>query len=163
MDRGDLYNLTAFAMCAHNGTHLDAPRHFLADGETVGQTDLNKTVGPARVLDWTGPIGAKDAEILLDRLAGERKLLLRGDALGTEEAARVFAAAKLDLIGVESQSVGPEDAPMAVHKLLLGAGTLLLEGLRLRAVPEGPYLLCAQPLNLTPAEGAPCRAILLEL
>ena len=163
MDRGDLYNLTAFSMCAHNGTHLDAPRHFLADGETVGQTDLHKNVGPARVLDWTGPIGAKDAEALLGRLAGERKLLLRGDALVTEEAARVFAAAKLDLIGVESQSVGPEHAPMAVHKLLLGAGTLLLEGLRLRAVPEGSYLLCAQPLNLTPAEGAPCRAILPEL
>lgn len=161
-DRGDLYNLTAFSMCAHNGTHLDAPRHFLPEGETVGQLDLSKTVGPAAVLDWTGPIGAKDAEALLGRLAGLRKLLLRGDSLVTEAAAEVFAAAKLDLIGVESQSVGPEDAPMAVHKLLLGAGTLLLEGLRLQAVPPGNYLLCAQPLNLTSADGAPCRAILIE-
>jgi len=161
-DRGDLYNLTAFSMCAHNGTHLDAPRHFLPEGETVGQLDLSKTVGPAVVLDWTGPIGAKDAEALLGRLAGQRKLLLRGDSLVTEAAAEVFAAAGLDLIGVESQSVGPEDAPMAVHKLLLGAGTLLLEGLRLQAVPPGNYLLCAQPLNLTPADGAPCRAILIE-
>ena len=161
-DRGDLYNLTAFSMCAHNGTHLDAPRHFLPEGETVGQLDLSKTVGPAAVLDWTGPIGAKDAEALLGRLAGPRKLLLRGDSLVTEAAAEVFAAAGLDLIGVESQSVGPEDAPMAVHKLLLGAGTLLLEGLRLQSVPPGNYLLCAQPLNLTPADGAPCRAILIE-
>ena len=161
-DRGDLYNLTAFSMCAHNGTHLDAPRHFLPEGETVGQLDLSKTVGPAAVLDWTGPIGAKDAEALLGRLAGQRKLLLRGDSLVTEAAAAVFADAGLDLIGVESQSVGPEDAPMAVHKLLLGAGTLLLEGLRLQAVPPGNYLLCAQPLNLTPADGAPCRAILME-
>ena len=161
-DRGDLYNLTAFSMCAHNGTHLDAPRHFLPEGETVGQLDLSKTVGPAAVLDWTGPIGAKDAEALLGRLAGQRKLLLRGDSLVTEAAAEVFAAAGLDLIGVESQSVGPEDAPMAVHKLLLGAGILLLEGLRLQAVPPGNYLLCAQPLNLTPADGAPCRAILME-
>ena len=161
-DRGDLYNLTAFSMCAHNGTHLDAPRHFLPEGETVGQLDLSKTVGPAAVLDWTGPIGAKDAEALLGRLAGQRKLLLRGDSLVTEAAAAVFADAKLDLMGVESQSVGPEDAPMAVHKLLLGAGILLLEGLRLQAVPPGNYLLCAQPLNLTPADGAPCRAILIE-
>ena len=161
-DRGDLYNLTAFSMCAHNGTHLDAPWHFLPEGETVGQLDLSKTVGPAAVLDWTGPIGAKDAEALLGRLAGPRKLLLRGDSLVTEAAAEVFAAAGLDLIGVESQTVGPEDAPMAVHKLLLGAGTLLLEGLRLQSVPPGNYLLCAQPLNLTPADGAPCRAILIE-
>jgi arylformamidase len=162
-DRGDLYNLTAFSMCAHNGTHLDAPRHFLPEGQTVGELDLSKTVGPACVLDWTGPIGAEEAESLLGRLDGVRKLLLRGDSLVTTEAAAVFAAAKLDLIGVESQSVGPEDAPMAVHKLLLGAGILLLEGLRLQAVPPGTYLLCAQPLNLTPADGAPCRAILLEL
>ena len=162
-DRGDLYNLTAFSMCAHNGTHLDAPRHFLPEGQTVGQIDLAKTVGQALVAHCSGPIGEGEARALAEKLGNLRKLLLRGDALVTLEAARVFAAAQLDLLGVESQSVGPEDAPMAVHKCLLGAGTLLLEGLRLQAVPEGRYLLCAQPLPLTPADGAPCRAILIEL
>ena len=31
IEAGDLYNLTAFSMCAHNGTHIDAPSHFLED------------------------------------------------------------------------------------------------------------------------------------
>ena len=29
----DLYNLSAFYMCAHNGTHIDAPFHFLHRGK----------------------------------------------------------------------------------------------------------------------------------
>lgn len=31
MEAGDLYNLSQFSMCAHNGTHIDAPTHFLRD------------------------------------------------------------------------------------------------------------------------------------
>ena len=75
----------------------------------------------------------------------------------------MFAEAEIDLLGNESQTVGPEDAPMAVHLVLLGAGVVLLEGIRLKEVPEGQYLLTAAPLNIKGAEGSPCRAILLEV
>ena len=68
----------------------------------------------------------------------------------------------MDLIGNESQTVGPEDAPMEVHKILLGADVVLLEGIRLSDVPEGVYFLNAAPLCLGGADGAPCRAILAE-
>ena len=71
------------------------------------------------------------------------------------------AAAKLLLLGNESQTVGPEDAPREVHLLLLGAGTALLEGVVLDGVPEGRYLLNAAPLNLGGCDGAPCRAWLM--
>ena len=81
----------------------------------------------------------------------------------TAEAAEVFAEAGIDLIGNESQTVGPEDSPMAVHLILLGAEVVLLEGIRLAAVEEGVYLLHAAPLNLGGAEGAPCRATLISL
>ena len=70
--------------------------------------------------------------------------------------------ANILLIGNESQTVGPENAPMEVHLILLGAGVVLLEGIRLAKVPEGVYLLNAAPLNLAGADGAPCRAILIE-
>ena len=89
-------------------------------------------------------------------------LLIKGAAVVSAQAAEVFAAANLLLYGNESQTVGPEDAPMAVHKILLGAGVILLEGIRLAAVPEGVYLLNAAPLNLGGAEGSPCRAILIS-
>ena len=51
---------------------------------------------------------------------------------------------------------------MEVHQVLLGAGVILLEGIRLESVTEGVYLLNAAPLNLGGADGAPCRAILME-
>ncbi|MBQ3065976.1 MAG: cyclase, partial [Clostridia bacterium] len=57
--------------------------------------------------------------------------------------------------------VGPEDAPMAVHKILLSAEVVLLEGIRLSDVPTGQYFLNAAPINLGGADGAPCRAVLV--
>ena len=81
----------------------------------------------------------------------------------TEEAAKVFAEAEILLLGNESQTVGPEDAPMAVHLILLGADVILLEGIRLAAVSEGVYLLNAAPLNLSGADGSPCRAVLIAV
>ena len=168
MEQGDLYNLTAFRMCAHNGTHLDAPFHFFRDGKTVDQIPLESCVGPCFVAECHGSLTEHDAAAILAQAQqaypeAARRLLLKGNVLVTEAAARVFASAGILLLGVESQSVGPEDAPMAVHLILLGAGVVLLEGLRLKAVAEGAYLLSAAPLNLGGCDGAPCRAILLEL
>ena len=40
MQKGEVYNLTAFSMCAHNGTHIDAPFHFIRDGKTVDEICL---------------------------------------------------------------------------------------------------------------------------
>ena len=168
MERGDLYNLTAFYMCAHNGTHVDAPAHFIKDGKTVEQLPLSRLVGSAAVVAFAGDLTADDARALLAKLRrvdpeAAKRILLKGDAVVTEGAAAVLAAHGVQLIGVESQSVGPADAPMAVHLALLSAEVVLLEGLRLSCVPEGVYLLSAAPLSLGGADGAPCRAVLIQL
>ena len=167
MEAGDLYNLTAFSMCAHNGTHVDAPHHFIQEGNTVDQIPLEKTVGLCFVAEWNGILGGEDARRILNRAAlavreSARRILLKGDATVSAEAARMFVGGGVDLIGNESQTVGPEDAPMEVHKILLGADVVLLEGIRLSDVPEGVYFLNAAPLCLGGADGAPCRAILAE-
>ena len=166
MESGDLYNLTAFSMCAHNGTHVDAPYHFIQEGNTVDQIPLEKTVGLCFVAEWNGVLGGEDARRILHRAAlavreSARRILLKGDATVSAEAARIFVGGGVDLIGNESQTVGPEDAPMEVHKILLGADVVLLEGIRLSDVPEGVYFLNAAPLCLGGADGAPCRAILM--
>ena len=166
IDEGELYNLTAFSMCAHNGTHVDAPYHFLNEGATVDKIPLSKTVGEAFVTEYNGVLDEKGAMAILEKAErndpeAAKRILIKGDALVTEAAARVFAEAEIGLLGVESQSVGPEDAPMAVHKILLGREVVLLEGIRLSDVSEGVYLLCAAPLCLAGADGAPCRAILI--
>ena len=162
MEAGDLYNLTAFSMCAHNGTHVDAPFHFLPDGKAVEQLGLEVFVGTCRVIRHEGDVTAADAQRMIAVSGSVPRLLIAGDATVTEDAARVFARSGLCLLGNEGQTVGPENAPMGVHLILLGQGIALLEGIQLTQVPEGEYFLSAAPLKLAGADGAPCRAILID-
>lgn len=181
---GAICNLTALSMCAHNGTHVDAPYHFIDGGKTIDQVDLERFIGWAFVADHEGEVSAEDAKNILEKahaaatvkanstagagISGEmleatKRILIKGKSVVTLEAAEVFAEAGILLLGNESQTVGPEDAPMQVHLKLLGAQVVLLEGVRLEAVPEGVYLLHAAPINLGGADGAPCRATLMEV
>ena len=167
METGALYNLTAISMCAHNGTHVDAPFHFIKDGNTVDAIPLEAVVGTAYVAEHHGIVTGDDAASMLAKAKAlnpeaAKRMLIKGAAVVSEDAAKVFAASGMLLVGNESQTVGPEDAPMAVHHILLGANMILLEGIRLAAVPEGVYLLNAAPLNLAGADGAPCRALLID-
>ena len=160
-EAGDVYNLTAFSMCAHNGTHIDAPFHFLPDGKTVEQLPLETFVGDCFVARCQGDLTASDAEAVLEKAGDAERLLIAGPATVTAGAARVFASKRLQLLGCEGQTVGPEEAPMEVHLILLRRGIALLEGIVLDGVPEGHYFLSAAPLNLAGADGAPCRAFLI--
>ena len=161
-DAGDLYNLTAFSMCAHNGTHVDAPFHFLKDGKTIEQLDLSIFVGDCYVARHAGDVTAADARSILEKAGDAQRILIAGEATVTEAAAEVFATSRICLLGNEGQTVGPENAPMQVHKILLSRNIALLEGIVLKEVPEGRYFLSAAPLNLAGADGAPCRAYLID-
>jgi len=166
-EKGDLYNLTAFSMCAHNGTHVDAPFHFLKDGKTIDALCLDTFVGMAYVAEHHGIVSGNDAIAILEKARKQnpeaaKRILIKGEAVVSSEAAKVFASERIILLGNESQSVGPEDAPMEVHLILLGADVVLLEGIRLAEVSEGVYFLSAAPLNLSGADGSPCRAVLMS-
>jgi len=163
IQNGDVCNLTAFKMCAHNGTHVDAPFHFYADGKTIDQVDLDRFIGWAYVAEHEGDISADDAKNILKAANGCERILVKGKAVVTKEAAQVFAQAGIKLFGNESQTVGPIDAPKEVHLIMLGAEIVLLEGIRLEKVPAGKYFLNAIPLNLGGADGSPCRATLVEM
>ena len=163
--KGDVCNLTQLSMCAHNGTHADAPLHFLNDGKTIDQLGLVPFVGDCFVVRHDGNVTAADAAGIMEKAksagAAER-ILIAGKAIVTAEAARIFAEAGIKLLGNESQTVGPEDAPKEVHLILLGAEVVLLEGIVLDNVDEGRYFLSAAPLNLGGCDGAPCRAYLIK-
>ncbi|MBQ8343722.1 MAG: cyclase family protein [Clostridia bacterium] len=167
IETGDLYNLTSFSMCAHNGTHIDAPSHFIKNGKSVDKLSLEKMIGYAMVIEHNGNVSEADAKAFIDKLKADfdipvTKLLIKGNATVTYEAAKVFAENKMDLIGNESQTVGPMDSPMQVHLELLNAEVILLEGINLTNISEGMYFLNAAPLNLGDSDGAPCRAILID-
>lgn len=162
---GEICNLSALKMCVHNGTHVDAPFHFLEDGITIGRIPVESFAGDCFLARHEGEVSGEDAEEIIrkaDKAGAGRRILIAGKAVVTESAAKVFAAAGILLIGNESQTVGPEDAPMAVHLILLGAGVVLLEGIVLTGLEEGKYFLNAAPLNLYDADGAPCRAWLMR-
>lgn len=161
-ESGDQYNLTAFSMCAHNGTHVDAPFHFLGNGKPVDQMDLSTFVGDCYVAWHHGDVTGADATAILQKAEDALRILIAGPATVTAEAAQVFANSGICLLGNESQTVGPENAPMQVHKILLGKDVALLEGIVLADVTEGRYFLSAAPLCLEGADGAPCRAYLIK-
>ena len=167
ISEGDICNLSSLHMCAHNGTHVDAPYHFLEDGKKIDEVALEKFIGMAYVADHEGIVTAEDAGLILQKAkaADERaakKILIKGRSVISYEAAEVFEREGIELIGNESQTVGPEDAPKAVHLRLLGSEVVLLEGIRLVDVREGVYFLNAAPLMLKGADGAPCRAVLID-
>lgn len=183
ISEGAICNLTAFEMCAHNGTHVDAPYHFIDGEETIDRVPLGKFIGYAYVAEHDGDITAEAAEKILkdaklaetaylkesscgrndQALCAYERILVKGNAVMTKEGAEVFAKAGIKLFGNESQTVGPLDAPMEVHLVMLGAKIVLLEGIRLAEVPVGVYLLNAAPINLGGSDGAPCRAVLMDL
>ena len=167
MGKGELYNLSAFSMCAHNGTHIDAPSHFIKDGKTVDAISLETFVGMAYVAEHQGIVSGSDAEEIIRKAKEQsseaaKRILIKGAAEVSAEAAKVFASSGILLLGNESQTVGPEDAPMEVHQILLSTDVVLLEGIRLAEVSEGVFFLNAAPLSLSGAEGSPCRAILVD-
>ena len=164
IEDGDFYNLTMFQMCAHNGTHVDAPLHFVRGGKSIDEVGLEPFVGMAYVAEHEGVVTAEDAELILQKAGPDarNRILIKGNAEVSLEAAEVFARAGILLVGNEPQTVGPEDAPMPVHLILLGAEVILLEGIVLKDIPEGKYFLNAAPLNLGGIDGAPCRPWLMK-
>ena len=167
MEKSELYNLTEFSMCAHNGTHIDAPFHFIKDGKTVDEISLESFIGMAYVAEHRGVVSGDDALKIIEKAKkhnseAAKRILIKGEAEVSFDAAKVFAESGILLLGNESQTVGPENAPMAVHKILLSADVVLLEGIRLTEVPEDVYFLNAAPLNLFGSDGSPCRAVLIN-
>lgn len=164
MTKGDLYNLTNISLCAHNGTHIDAPFHFIDGGKTTDKIPTERFVGTCCVVSHSGDFAACDVRALKKNMGGKmpKRILIRGNATVTADAAKEFANEGIYLLGNESQTVGPEDAPMEVHKILLEKEVVLLEGIRLSEVETGEYFLCAAPINIAGSDGAPCRAILIK-
>lgn len=168
IENGDVCNLSKLSMCAHNGTHIDAPFHFISDGKTVDKMGLEAFVGMAYVAEHQGVVSYSDAENIIKKARAKseesaKRILVKGEVEVSLEATEAFVKAGILLLGNEPQTVGPKSSPMAVHLALLGAGVALLEGIRLKNVAEGVYFLSSAPLNLGGGDGAPCRAVLIDI
>jgi arylformamidase len=175
--RGDAANLTHLSMGAHTGTHVDAPAHFIDGAPTLDQVPLDRMVGPAHVLDLRGLAGI-DAKALRrhEIPAGDIVLFLTDNSerwakpgfqkdftYVTRDAAEYLLERKVKTIGMDYLSIEQFGSKtFEVHKLLLGAGIFIIEGLDLREIAAGPYLLSCLPLKLEGVDGAPARAVLMR-
>jgi arylformamidase len=177
-EAGNGVQLTHLSLSAHTGTHLDAPRHFVAGAGLVTELDLNVLIGPARVVHYTGdgPIPASFFEALglpnptprlllrCDRNAGrlhDQRTFFEDYAAVTPDAAVWLVKHGVKLIGTDYLSIGPfHGGNTEVHVTLLGANMIIVEGLDLRGVEPGDYTLVCLPIAV-PCDGAPCRAVLL--
>lgn len=158
---GDSCNTTAISACLHNGTHMDAPRHFLPEGAAIHQVELEACIGECTVIACDGLLLGDAAEELLPHL--KKRVLLKGTVQLTPSAAFVLSTAGVRLLGVEQPSVAPPEYTQEVHRQLLGTGMVLLEGLDLSNAEVGEtYLLMAAPVKIADADGAPVRAVLAE-
>ncbi|GAB4260881.1 MAG: cyclase family protein [Thermoleophilia bacterium] len=77
------------------------------------------------------------------------------------EAADYLVRAGVLLVGLDAPSIEPyATEEKRTHHILLGAGIVLLETLRLTHVAPGTYELICLPLRLEGVEGSPVRAVL---
>lgn len=162
---------------SHTGTHVDAPRHFLAGGAGIDQAPPDALMGPALVVGHDGSaIEAADVagwplepggRVLVQSANTRRDWPRRPHdpaAVGfTAEAASRLAAAGQRLVGIDALSVAAAGHAAPVHERLLGAGCWILEGLDLAGVRPGPHELVCLPLRIAGGDGAPARALLRRL
>ena len=175
MERGDGSNNSTLHIGVHTGTHLDAPRHGIADGKSIDQMPLNTAIGPARVIEIKDKNTIRPEELQQYKFKQGERILFK--TLNSQrcwitdnfvedfvdispDAARFLADAGLSLIGLDYLSVRAPSSPTGTHQILLGAGIWLLEGLNLSGVSAGNYDLICLPLRIVRTDGSPVRAVL---
>jgi arylformamidase len=176
LTHGDAANVSKIELGAHTGTHMDAPRHFLADGAGLDEMPLDATIGLARVIPIEHHQAILPAELEAHNLqAGERVLFHTRnsercwkDNQFVEDFVYISAAAAQFLVDKHVRTVGIDYLSVGgyiydgveTHQILLSAGIWLIEGLNLSTVKPGTYELICLPLRIVGADGAPARAIL---
>ena len=178
MRRGDALTLSAYSMGAHSGTHIDAPMHFVRDGAPIDQVPLEPLIGPARVIDIPDAVQSINAdELVRHEWRGAQRVLFRTRsslrgwmksptfhrdfAYVAPDAAQLLADAGVKLVGVDYISAEQFGAPAPMtHRILLGRGIPIVEGLALETVRPGDYDLIVLPIKVGGHEGAPARAVL---
>jgi arylformamidase len=179
---GDAANITRLDMGAHTGTHVDAPLHFIDGARGVDRLDLETLIGPVWVakFDVAREITATDLEkaripagttrlllkTLNSRLWSKNPPVFNADFVGiSSDGAGWLVEHGIQLVGIDYLGVERSDSVShgaPVHKILLAAEIILLEGLNLSDVEQGAYQLICLPVKIQEVDGAPCRALLVK-
>ena len=165
-------NVTRLALGTHTGTHVDAPVHFLEGEAGVEALPLDALVGPCFVVAAADVDGELQPDALDEVPAAAERVLFRTRNAElwaregfVEDSVCLSAALAADvvrrgirLVGIDYLAIGGLEA----HRILLAGGVVPVEGLDLRSVPPGAYLIACLPLKIVGADGAPARTVLLR-
>ncbi len=174
ISNGDGCNVTSFKMNCHTGTHMDAPFHFINDGKTVAEIDLDILIGDVLVAQVSEKKISAEVIQSLKLPACQRVLFNTGSSnlyhhkkfnpdfsALTECGASLLVDMGVKLVGIDYLSIEHDDTDLyPVHRILLANNVVILEGLNLENVSTGWYHLMALPLKLIGTEGAPARVLL---
>ncbi|MDN3427415.1 cyclase family protein [Microbacterium sp. APC 3898] len=165
---------TQLEMNVHTGTHIDAPRHMMMDGETFESISLDKLVGPCKVLDLTAAEnGISKADLKRFDIQQDDFILLKTknsfeenfnfDFVYLAEDGAAYLS-ELGIRGVGTDALGIERSQEGhpTHKALFAGGIIIIEGLRLKEVEQGDYFMVAAPLKLTGTDASPARVLLFD-
>lgn len=176
----DGYAMSEYRFVNHIGTHVDAPAHQIAGGETLGQIPLERLVTDAVTIDVSqrspGPIPRAELEPYLDRIqVGDVVFLCsdNGRRWGSDaywagwsypdaEAAQAMIDRGISAIGFDGPSADPVDTTtFDLHRIWLGAGRMIIENVtNLDLLPERTRVVVA-PMKVRGANGAPARIFAL--
>ena len=177
----DGYAMTRYSLLNHVGTHVDAPAHQIADGDTLDEIGLERLVTDALTIDVSnrrphGAISLAELEQHLDKVRKDDIVLLYsnnarnygGEAYWTgwsypdAEAAQALIDRGVSAIGFDGPSADPVDSTtFDLHRVWLGAGRMILENVaNLDQLPERTQIVVA-PMKVAAANGAPARIFAL--
>lgn len=155
---------------AHHGTHMDAPRHHVPNGEKIDTIDINKLCGICEVVNIkSNSISKKDVYNITENIILFKTREDLGDKFNKNytylepEAAQLLVNKNVKMIGIDYLSIEKfEDKSFPSHKILLNNNVLILESLNLKNIQQGKYQIVALPIKIK-AEAAPCRVIISHL
>jgi len=177
------------SMFCHYGTHIDAPNHFIKDGDSIDQVPLESLVGPAAIVDLSdhGENTAIDAHSLekrgqevkqgdiailrtdwSDKHWGTPKFWADGPYLEPSGAQwlveRNVKAVVYDFSEeYAARKAGFRGEECDVHRILLGNNIYNIEYvIGLSALSSSRTYIIALPLKLVGLDGSPSRVIALE-
>ena len=176
----DGYAMSEYHLLNHIGTHVDAPAHQIAGGDTLDEIGLERLVTDAVTIDVSarepGPLTTKELEPHLANIRDGDIVFLYSDNArnwGTEaywtgwsypdaDAARALIDKGISAIGFDGPSADPVDsATFDLHRIWLGAGRMIIENAtNLDQLPERAQVVVA-PLKVRDANGAPARIFAL--
>jgi kynurenine formamidase len=176
-------NVTEMHMVVHHGTHLDAPRHFIADGPTMDEVPLERLYGQGVIWRIEAPdhgvIGVAELERATPRMQdGDIVLLDTGRAphINTRryddhaslapEAAEWLRTRAAKIVGVDfatpdlAANRRPAGFDWPVHHILLSRGILIAEHINnLGSLAGRRAEIMFLGLNIAGSDGAPVRAV----